>query len=63
MLQNPGATVAAVIIHPLIARMGWGWCFTGLSILSLVGVGTAVIVLCTKSPHWRKKKAAKMTAK
>lgn len=60
MLRNPGAAVAAVIIPSLTARMGSGWCFTGLALLDLVLVGSAVITLRLKSPGWRAAKATKM---
>ncbi|EEP80067.1 predicted protein [Uncinocarpus reesii 1704] len=63
MLRSPGAAIAAAIIAPLVTRMGWGWCFTGLSILNLVVVGAAVIVLRVKSPYWRKKREAGMASK
>lgn len=43
MLRNPGAAVAAVIIPTLVSKMGSGWCFTGLGIVDLVVVGSAVI--------------------
>jgi MFS family permease len=43
MLRNPAAAIAAVIIPGLVGRMGIGWCFTGLGILDLVAVGSAVI--------------------
>lgn len=43
MLRNPGAAIAAVILPPLVSRMGIGWFFTGLGLLDLVVVGGAVI--------------------
>ena len=43
LLRNPGAAIAAVIVPSLVARMGAGWCFTGLALLDLVLVGSAVI--------------------
>ncbi|WEW54886.1 Dityrosine transporter 1 [Emydomyces testavorans] len=63
MLRNPGAAIAAAIIEPLVRHMGWGWCFTGLSILNAVVVGTSVIVLRTKSTSWRKAREAKVSMK
>ncbi|KAL9106118.1 MAG: hypothetical protein Q9227_008818 [Pyrenula ochraceoflavens] len=60
MLRNPGAAIGAVIIHPLVVRMGWGWCFTGLSLLDLILVGSSVILLRVKSPGWRRKRAERM---
>lgn len=43
MLRNPGAAIAAVIIPSLVSKMGSGWCFTGLALLDLVLVGSAVV--------------------
>jgi sugar phosphate permease len=63
LLRNPGAAIAAVVIQPLVSRMGWSWCFTGLCILDLVVVGTAVLVLRWYGPEWRKQRAAKMAPK
>ncbi|KAL1837216.1 hypothetical protein VTJ49DRAFT_4117 [Mycothermus thermophilus] len=62
MLRNPGAAVAAVIIPSLVSRMGVGWCFTGLAILDLVLVGSAVLLLRFKGPVWRAARAAQMKA-
>ena len=42
MLRNPGAAIAAVVIPPLVSRMGVGWCFTGLALLDTLLVGCAV---------------------
>lgn len=56
LLRNPAAAVAAVIIEPLVARMGLGWCFTGLAIIDFVFVGGAVVLLKLKSPSWREKR-------
>ncbi|KAH8657509.1 major facilitator superfamily transporter [Tricladium varicosporioides] len=62
LLRNPGAAIAAVVIEPLITKMGVGWCFTGLAIMDLVLVGSAVIILNIKCPGWRKERNAKMAA-
>jgi len=35
LFRNPAAAVAAVVVVPLVGRMGIGWCFTGLSLLEL----------------------------
>lgn len=43
MLRNPGAAIAAVLIPTLVNKLGTGWCFTGLAILDLIVVGSAVI--------------------
>ncbi|CAG8960555.1 hypothetical protein HYFRA_00013378 [Hymenoscyphus fraxineus] len=62
LLRNPGAAVAAVVIQPLVSKMGVGWCFTGLAIVDLILVGNAVILLRIKCPGWRKERMAKMAA-
>ena len=56
LLRNPAAAVAAVIIQPLVGKMGLGWCFTGLAIMDFVLVGGAVVLLKLKSPSWRKQR-------
>lgn len=33
LFRNPAAAVAAVVVKPLIDRMGIGWCFTGLALM------------------------------
>nr|XP_036582855.1 putative dityrosine transporter [Colletotrichum truncatum]KAF6791751.1 putative dityrosine transporter [Colletotrichum truncatum] len=43
MLRNPGAAIAALVIPSLVTKMGSGWCFTGLALLDLILVGSAVI--------------------
>lgn len=53
MLRSPAAAVAAAIISSLVRKMGWGYCFLGLGILNLVGVGLMLLVLRTQSPRWR----------
>ncbi|KAL8926662.1 MAG: hypothetical protein Q9208_002736 [Pyrenodesmia sp. 3 TL-2023] len=35
LFRNPAAAVAAVVIRPLIVRMGFGWCFTGMALVEL----------------------------
>lgn len=35
MGRNIGATISSAIIHPLIIKMGYGWCFTGISFVSV----------------------------
>ncbi|MCJ1466650.1 Dityrosine transporter 1 [Pseudocyphellaria aurata] len=54
LLRNPAAAVAAVIIEPLVDKMGLGWCFTGLAVMDMVFVGGAVVLLKLKCPSWRK---------
>jgi len=62
LLRNPGAAVAAVVIQPLVNKMGVGWCFTGLAIMDLILVGSAVTILNKKCPGWRKERNEKMAA-
>ncbi|EAW12452.1 putative MFS transporter [Aspergillus clavatus NRRL 1] len=58
MLRSPAAAVAAVIIEPLVRRMTWGYCFLGLGLLDLLGIGVMLIVLRIHSPRWRQRKFA-----
>ncbi|KAJ5280945.1 MFS transporter [Penicillium angulare] len=60
MLRSPAAAVAAAIIAPLVQKMGWGYCFLGLALLNLVGVGSMLVVLQAQSPRWRKERSANM---
>ncbi|KAK0671255.1 putative transporter [Cercophora samala] len=62
LLRNPGAAIASAITPTLVAKMGSGWCFTGLALLDLLLVGTAVILLRLKCPGWRAERAAKIQA-
>jgi hypothetical protein len=62
LLRNPAAAIAAVVIQPLVTKMGVGWCFTGLAVVDLVLVGNAVILLRIKCPGWREKKRLQMAA-
>ena len=59
MLRSPAAAVAAAIITPLVQKMGWGYCFLGLGLLNLVGIGSMLIVLRTQSTRWAKARLAK----
>lgn len=34
LFRNPAAAVSAVVVKPLIDRMGVGWCFTGLALVN-----------------------------
>ena len=58
MLRSPGAAVAAVVIGPLVQKMGWGFCFLGLGLLNLIGVGGMLLVLRAQSPRWRRERDA-----
>ncbi|KAK5788148.1 hypothetical protein VI817_009106 [Penicillium citrinum] len=61
ILRSPGAAVAAAIIAPLVRRMGWGYCFLGLGVLNLVGIGIMLIVLRTQFARWAKGRLSKET--
>lgn len=61
LLRNPAAAVAAVIIQPLVEKMGLGWCFTGLAVMDLVFVGGAIVLLRLKCPSWRKSRDSAQT--
>ncbi|KAK7514519.1 major facilitator superfamily domain-containing protein [Phyllosticta citriasiana] len=54
MMRNIGGAIAAVVIQPLIEAMGYGWCFTGLSILTFSCI-FGVIYLRFTGDSWRKK--------
>lgn len=64
--RNMGAAIASVVIDPLVKKMTFGWCFTGLALIDLFSVAM-VIALMVKGPEWRKKleesKKAAATAK
>ena len=62
LLRNPAAAVAAVVIEPLVEKMGIGWCFTGVALVEVVFVGGAVILLKKMGPTWRKQRNAKLAA-
>ncbi|KAL6720624.1 Dityrosine transporter 1 [Lecanora helva] len=36
LFRNPAAAVSAVVVRPLISKMGIGWCFTGLALTELL---------------------------
>lgn len=59
MLRSPAAAVAAAIIASLVRSMGWGYCFLGLGILNLVGIGIMLIILRTQSARWAKARLCK----
>jgi MFS family permease len=65
--RNMGAAIASVVIEPLIKRMTFGWCFTGLALIDLFSV-TMVVILMVKGSKWRqqleeKKRLAAQAAK
>ena len=60
MLRNPAAAVAAAIVQPLIDQMGVGWCFTGLGILNIVGVGAGLGLVWWRGEFWRSERERKL---
>lgn len=56
--RNMGAAISSVVIDPLISKMTFGWCFTGLALIDLFSV-LMVAVLIVKGPAWREKLEAK----
>ena len=52
--RNMGAAISSVIIDPLISKMTFGWCFTGLALIDLFSV-FLVIALMVKGPVWRER--------
>lgn len=58
MLRNPAAAVAAVVVGPLVERIGGpGWCFTGLALMDAVCVGGLLLLAVLRGRQWREKKA------
>ncbi|CCH45674.1 putative membrane protein [Wickerhamomyces ciferrii] len=51
--RNSAAAISSVLIDILIKKMGFGWCFTGLALIDLIGL-VFVIILMIKGPKWRK---------
>jgi MFS family permease len=45
LFRNPAAAVAAVVVDPLISKMGIGWCFTGLAFVELCCVGSVAFLM------------------
>lgn len=45
LFRNPAAAVAAVVVPPLLPKMGIGWCFTGLALLELTCVGSIFFLM------------------
>lgn len=45
LFRNPAAAVAAVVVPPLLPKMGIGWCFTGLALLELACVGSIAFLM------------------
>ena len=53
LMRNLAAAISAAIIERIISSIGYGWCFTGLGLLHLVGI-MLVFVLTKFGPRWRK---------
>ncbi|EMG48582.1 DTR1 Dityrosine transporter 1 [Candida maltosa Xu316] len=56
--RNIAATICTAIIDPLIEKMGFGWCLTGLGLTDLFGI-LFVIILLKYGPKWRREHEAK----
>lgn len=54
LFRNPAAAVAAVVVRPLIDRMGIGWCFTGMALMEL-GCVASISYLMVYSKEMRTK--------
>lgn len=52
LLRNAGAAISSAVIHRLISKMGYGWCFTGLALVNLCGLAN-VVWLTIKGSRWR----------
>ncbi|KAL8944141.1 MAG: hypothetical protein Q9216_000646 [Gyalolechia sp. 2 TL-2023] len=73
LFRNPAAAVAAVVVPPLLPKMGIGWCFTGLALLELTCVGSIFFLMVygkslratmeLKKSEEKEKKAASTGAK
>ncbi|MCJ1380009.1 Dityrosine transporter 1 [Xylographa soralifera] len=54
LFRNPAAAVAAVVVEPLITKMGIGWCFTGLALVEL-GCVASILFLMVNGKEMRRK--------
>lgn len=52
LMRNLSAAISSLIIEKLIEKMTFGWCFTGLALINLIGI-TFVIVLLLFGKKWR----------
>ena len=62
MLRNPAAAVAAVVVGPLVRRMGSGWCFSGLALLDAVAVSGILVLIVVRAGRWRVQEERKKVA-
>jgi predicted MFS family arabinose efflux permease len=61
LFRNPAASLASLVIDPIVTKVGIGWTFRGLAFLDLSCV-VIVMVLILKGPGWRKKIQDEMAA-
>lgn len=54
VIRNAAAAICSVIIHELTVKMGYGWCFTGIALVNVVGL-INIIILQVKGRAWREK--------
>ncbi|KAK6459088.1 dityrosine transporter A Q resistance [Scheffersomyces xylosifermentans] len=52
-MRNVGAAISSVIVEKIIEKIGYGWCFTGLGLLDLIGIAF-VLILMKFGPRWRR---------
>lgn len=45
LFRNPAAAVSAVVVRPLIVKMGIGWCFTGLALVEFTCVASILYLM------------------
>ena len=45
LFRNPAAAVSAVVVRPLTAKMGIGWCFTGLALVEFACVASILYLM------------------
>lgn len=51
-MRNIAAAISSVIIERLIQKMGFGWCFTGLALIDIIGI-ICTICFLLKGQTWR----------
>ncbi|KAH3663487.1 hypothetical protein WICMUC_005926 [Wickerhamomyces mucosus] len=56
--RNASAAISSVIIDRLVEQMGFGWCFTGLAFVNLIGIFIVLLVIY-RGPTWRSKRDPK----
>ncbi|CCE72967.1 Piso0_000575 [Millerozyma farinosa CBS 7064] len=53
LMRNLAAAISSLVIDKLIEKETFGWCFTGLAMLDMVGIAIVVLLLI-RGPVWRK---------